>query len=80
VAVNVTVTAPGGPGNLIVYPSGTSPGITSDLNFTTNQTVGDLDLVVRLGADGKIVILNQGSTNVQVIVDVVGYYTIDSAI
>jgi len=70
--VNVTVTDTTSPSYLTVYPSGSALPLASDLNWPAGATVPNLALV-KLGADGKIVIYN-GSGSVDVIVDVVGWY------
>jgi murein DD-endopeptidase MepM/ murein hydrolase activator NlpD len=72
VVVNVTVTNPTQSGFLTVYPSGATPPLASDLNFTPGQTVPNL-VVVKLGPDGKLALYNlAGSTDV--VVDLLGWY------
>jgi len=70
--VNVTVTDTTSQSYLTVYPSGSALPLASDLNWPAGATVPNLALV-KLGADGKIVIYN-GYGTVDVIVDVVGWY------
>ncbi len=70
--VNVTVTDTTSGSYLTVYPSGSALPLASDLNWRAGATVPNLALV-KLGADGKIVIYN-GYGTVDVIVDVVGWY------
>lgn len=70
--VNVTVTDTTSGSYLTVYPSGSGLPLASDLNWPAGTTVPNLALV-KLGADGKIVIYN-GYGSVDVIVDVVGWY------
>jgi hypothetical protein len=80
VVLNVTVTEPTDPSFLTVLPSPTalplieapSPS-TSNLNFTTGQTVANL-VIVPVGADGNVRIYNKAGS-VHVIVDVAGWYT-----
>ncbi|MDQ6713502.1 MAG: hypothetical protein M3Z28_10005, partial [Candidatus Dormibacteraeota bacterium] len=72
VVVNVTVTDTTSGSYLTIYPSGAALPLASDLNWPAGATVPNLALV-KLGADGKIVIYN-GYGSVDVIVDVVGWY------
>jgi hypothetical protein len=66
------VTNPTQSGFLTVYPSGATPPLASDLNFTPGQTVPNL-VVVKLGPDGKLALYNlAGSTDV--VVDLLGWY------
>jgi hypothetical protein len=46
--------------------------LASNLNWVPGQTVPNL-VVVKLGPDGKVILFNSGG-NVDVIVDVVGWY------
>ncbi|TMD48957.1 MAG: hypothetical protein E6I86_04935, partial [Chloroflexi bacterium] len=73
VAANVTVTEPTRPGYLTVYPSGVSRPLASNLNFDAGQTVPNL-VVVKVGADGNIVVFNGSNGTVEFIVDVTGWY------
>lgn len=70
VTVNITVTGPVGDGFVTVFPTGaTRPG-TSNVNFSTGQTVAN-GAVVQLGALGKVSIFsNNGCPHV--IVDAAG--------
>lgn len=75
VIMNVTVTQPSVGGVLTVYPSdATSVPTASNLNFTANQTVANLVLVPV--TNGSVRIYN-GFGTVQVVADVVGYFTPD---
>ncbi len=73
VALNVTVTNPGGNGYLTVYPSGQAMPTASNLNFTAGQTIAN-SVVVPVGADGKIRLFNGAWAGADVVIDVVGYY------
>ena len=73
VLANVTVTEPAAPGNFSVYPSGTAPPATSNLNFITGQTVPNL-IGVGIGNDGKIELANNSPGNSQVVIDIAGYF------
>lgn len=69
-----------GSGLLQVYPSGAARGGTSTVNFAAGQP-SDNAVISGLGADGRIAVYN-GSTSgatASVSVDVVGYYTSDTA-
>ncbi|MBD0689491.1 right-handed parallel beta-helix repeat-containing protein [Streptomyces sp. CBMA123] len=73
VALNVTVTNPGTAGHLTVYPGGQQAPNASNLNFTAGQTVAN-SVVVPVGPDGTVRVLNAAGSSSDVIVDVVGYY------
>lgn len=72
VALNVTVTDPRSAGHLSVFPSDRQ-ATTSSLNFVAGQTVANA-VIVPVGPDGKINVLNRATGGSDVIVDVVGYY------
>ncbi len=79
VVLNVTVTGPTISSFLTVYPSNLgSPPTASNLNFTAGQTIPNL-VSAQLGVIGagpaKGVTLYNASGNVQVIVDLEGYFT-----
>jgi hypothetical protein len=77
VAVNVTVTDPVAGGFLTTWPTGVLPPLTSSLNFGPAQTVANM-AVVKVGADGKISLLNGGTGGgVNVIADVAGWFGTD---
>ncbi len=61
------------PGYLTVWPANASRPVASDLNWHTGQTVANMD-VVELAPGGTIE-LYDASGNVDVIVDVLGYFT-----
>ncbi|GGV02374.1 hypothetical protein GCM10010495_11800 [Kitasatospora herbaricolor] len=71
VTLNVTVTEPGGPGHLTVYPHGSTAPNSSNLNWTTGQTIAN-QVVVPV-KDGKVSFYNASDAPVHVIVDVFGY-------
>ncbi len=73
VTLNLTVTNAQAPGFLTVWPSGLTTPTVSNLNFVPGQTVPNL-VTVKLGADGKISILNGSLGSSDVVVDVAGYY------
>ena len=76
VAVNITVVDPSGNGYVTAYADGTGRPGTSNLNYTSGQTVAN-SAVVPVAANGEIDLTNEmsapGSTNL--LVDVVGYYS-----
>ncbi|MFD5147257.1 hypothetical protein [Streptomyces sp. NPDC058401] len=74
VALNVTVTNPKDAGHLTVYPSGKAAPTSSNLNFSGGQTIAN-SVIVPIGADGKIKIRNGSWKGIDVIIDVVGYYS-----
>ncbi|MET9596189.1 PKD domain-containing protein [Streptomyces sp. NPDC006459] len=77
VALNVTVTNPRTAGYLTVFPGGQSAPNTSNVNFTSGQTIAN-SVIVPVGADGKIMVRNGSWDPADVVVDVVGYYSPDS--
>jgi murein DD-endopeptidase MepM/ murein hydrolase activator NlpD len=76
VILNVTVTNATTPSYLNVYPTGPAPA-TSVLNFNAGDTVGNL-VQVPVGYGGEVSAYN-GRGSVDVIYDVVGYYTGDTS-
>lgn len=78
VVVNVTATGATTSSWLTVAPSGAGVPGTSSVNFDANQTIGNR-VVSGVSADGKVTIFNRVGT-VQVIVDVVGWFSDGSAL
>jgi hypothetical protein len=76
IIANVTVVSPDAASHLDVWPSGTPHPNASNLNYAPAQTVANL-VVVKVSADGKIDLVNANGS-VDVIVDVVGYFTVDA--
>ncbi len=70
--LNVTVTNPSAPSDLIVWPDGYARPGTSNLNFTTGQTVANR-VISMVGSNGHVDIYN-GAGTVDVIVDVFGVF------
>ncbi len=68
---NVTVTNTNSAGFLTVYPTGSSPPYTSDLNWSTGETVPNA-VVVALGTNGELDVAANATTDF--IVDVTGFY------
>ena len=76
VILNLTATSPTTAGWLSVGPSGSGLG-TSNLNFSAGQTIANR-VITGVGPDGKVTVHN-GAGTVQVIVDVVGWFSDASA-
>jgi hypothetical protein len=74
VVLNVTVTDPTAAGFITVYGDGSPRPATSNVNFSTNQTIAN-SAITPVGSDGEIRIYNGSSKATSVVVDVVGYYS-----
>jgi len=72
VVLNVTTTGGTTPGFLTVYPSGTNPPPTSNVNWAAGRTVADL-VTVPVGAGGMVSAYN-GAGQVDIVFDVQGWY------
>ncbi len=70
---NVTATNSTTGGYLTIFPTGGSPPLVSNVNFTANSTVPNR-AAVTLGTGGKVSIYNPSGT-VHVILDVNGWFT-----
>ncbi|MFF1873444.1 right-handed parallel beta-helix repeat-containing protein [Kitasatospora herbaricolor] len=71
VTLNVTVTEPGGPGHLTVYPHGSAAPDASNLNWTTGQTIANQVVVpVR---DRQVSFYNASDAPVHLVIDLFGY-------
>jgi len=75
VVLNVTVTEPDAVSFLAVYPSGETRPLVSNLNYRAGDTVANV-VVVKVGADGRIVLYNNGGS-AHLIADVAGWYGAD---
>jgi len=74
VAVNVAITAPSGPGYLTLFAEGTSRPTASNVNYSVGQTRAN-NAVASLGTLGALsAFVGQSTGNVQVILDVTGYF------
>ena len=69
---NLTVTGPSSDGDEIAYPDGASAPGTSNVNFTSGQTVANLAVVPT--TDNTIQILNQSQGTTNLVVDCIGYF------
>ncbi len=77
VVLNVTVTDPKSDGHLTAWASGTTRPDSSNLNWTAGRTVPN-QVVVPVGADGKVNLRNAGWGTAHLIADVFGYYSADA--
>lgn len=74
VSVNVTVVNATSPGNLTLYPAGTSPPLASTLNFRL-ATARANNAIVALGASGSVgVFCGMPSGTADFVLDVTGYF------
>ncbi len=71
VILNVTVTEPGGPGYVTVYPCGIDPPLASNLNYVAGDTVPNA-VIVKLGTGGNVCLVSSQPT--QLVVDVDGFF------
>ncbi|WP_406204903.1 hypothetical protein OH807_29685 [Kitasatospora sp. NBC_01560] len=74
VVLNITVTETDGSGMLIAWAGGAALPTSSNLNWTPNLTIANL-VVVPVGADGKVNLLNGSGAPAHLIADVFGYYS-----
>jgi alpha-tubulin suppressor-like RCC1 family protein len=73
VAFNVTAVGPSSGGYLSAYPDGSTPPGTSNLNFAPGQTASNL-VIVPVGTDGDVRLLNGSAGKVQLVADLAGYF------
>ena len=73
VVVNVVATAATKPGYLTGWASGTTRPRTSILNFAVAQPIAN-EVVIPVGADGKIALYNGAPGAVHLVADLAGYY------
>ncbi|MFJ3903566.1 protease pro-enzyme activation domain-containing protein [Streptomyces sp. NPDC090025] len=77
VVMNVTATAPSGPGFLIAYPSGTTRPASSNMNWLKGETVANL-VTVPVGKDGSVDLFNAGGSTAHLIADISGYFSAEA--
>jgi len=77
VALNVTVTDASAASFLSIYPTGGTQPLVSSLNWTAGQTVPNL-VIVPVGTGNQVNLYNDAGT-ADVIVDLEGYFTPESA-
>jgi hypothetical protein len=73
VVINTTAVAPSAGSFLTIYPSDVTSPVASNLNFGPGQIIPNL-VFVKVGSDGNVLVYNAQGT-VDVIFDVVGWYT-----
>ncbi len=74
IVLNVTVTGPQSGGYLTVWPDGTPRPTASNLNFSAGQTIAN-QVVVPVGADGKVDFYYSGTGGTNLVADVTGLLT-----
>jgi hypothetical protein len=72
VVINVAAVTPAGSGSIDVGPSGANPTLPSFMH-PTGENVANL-VVVPIGADGKIRIVNNSAATSHIIADITGYF------
>jgi len=72
-AVNVTVTQGGAPGDLRIFPAGTETPGTTVINFPAGQTRAN-NAVLTLNATGDVTVLLEAASSAHLILDVNGYF------
>ena len=79
VAVSITVVTPTRDGYLQASPTGSTPGVSSVLNFLAGQTVPNLT-VLTVGANGKITVklVTTAAGSAHVLIDVFGWFSTSS--
>ncbi|MFN2384695.1 MAG: DUF2135 domain-containing protein [Thermoanaerobaculia bacterium] len=74
VSANITVTGPGGPGHLTVYPAGAPAPLASSINFRAGQTRAN-NVIVPLGAGGGLVVASgQATGTTHFLIDINGFF------
>jgi hypothetical protein len=73
VVVNVAAVTPSAVGSVNVGPSGSNPSLAS-FTHPANENVANL-VMVPVGADGKIRLVNNSAGTTHLIVDITGYFT-----
>jgi ELWxxDGT repeat protein len=73
VSINITVTGSSGPGNVRLFPGGTTAPTTSTVNFGASATRAN-NAITLLGTNGDVSALLGPSGTAHVIIDVNGYF------
>ncbi|MGW8778668.1 PKD domain-containing protein [Streptomyces sp. NPDC055796] len=74
VVLNVTATNATGAGHVVVQPESYGFDEGSNLNYAAGQTVAN-QVIVPVGKDGSVQLLNGGWESVDLLADVTGYFT-----
>jgi len=76
IAATLTVVLPSAAGNIVIYPTGATPGTTSVLNYAGGAVLANTTVIVGAqgGAADFTVALNGPTHSANVIVDAIGYY------
>ncbi len=72
-SVNVTVSQPGAPGDLVLYPADQSTPVTTTVAFGAGRTRASATLLL-LSGEGAVKARNRSAGTLQLIVDVNGYF------
>jgi hypothetical protein len=72
--INLTVLTPARAGSIAVFPGGTAWTGNASISFIAKQTKQSM-VTAKLGTDGTLSVRNNTAVTIQVIGDVVGYYT-----
>jgi hypothetical protein len=73
ISTNVTIVSPSRGGFLTLFPGGSTRPKASNLNWVAGQAPTPNAVTVGLGRGGKVSVYTSGTVNV--IIDIVGYYT-----
>ncbi len=73
VVMNVTATAPQTWGFVTVHPNGVGQPTASNLNFAAGESIPNL-VIVKVGLNGKVNLVNNSPGSVHLIADVAGYF------
>lgn len=73
ILLNLTAAGPTGRGNLAVYPDGTAPPTASTINYTAGVNIAN-STIVACGPGAKVRVACGGSSGVDFIIDVSGYF------
>ena len=74
VIINVAAVTPTKAGYLTVFPSDRSTPQASNINFVAGLDVAN-QVIVPIGADGKVILLSSSAGATDLIADVAGYFT-----
>lgn len=73
VSANITVTGPGAPGHLTVYPAGAPAPLASSINYRAGQTRAN-NVIVPLGPGGLVVASGQALGSTHFLIDINGFF------